>query len=422
METPLIEFRDVTKRFNGKVILDKVNLKIFENQVTTIIGKSGTGKSVLLKHIAGLLIPDEGEILLEGKSIAAMKKEGSWERYRSHISYMFQGNALFDSMTVFDNVALPLRRTTNLKRKEISEKVMARLTQTELTDVTGKYPSELSGGMQKRVALARALVMDPKIVLFDEPTTGQDLVRRNVILSMISQYKRMIGFNAIMISHDIPDVLFISDRIILLWEGTVAFQGTYEETSNLDHPMIDEFLKSLEGFQDELTGLLPKQMFRSRYATTFGREQEYPAGTAILFSVKFDQLAESLGHYAAVEVVKTLGAFINQHLGAAGGFSTRLRRGQILTIIPYLDVSEGPLLVEDFSTKLKNEALASMQSVTQATIGAENCFEMHIMAGITSARSNDDIQEIMRNAEATQKTIAVYRCAEGTSAIRFALT
>jgi phospholipid/cholesterol/gamma-HCH transport system ATP-binding protein len=422
LETPLIEFRDVTKRFNGKVILDKVNLKIFENQVTTIIGKSGTGKSVLLKHIAGLLIPDEGEILLEGKSIAAMKKEGSWDRYRSHISYMFQGNALFDSMTVFDNVALPLRRTTNLKRKEISEKVMARLTQTELTEVTGKYPAELSGGMQKRVALARALVMDPKIVLFDEPTTGQDLVRRNVILSMISQYKRMIGFNAIMISHDIPDVLFISDRIILLWEGTVAFQGTYEETSNLDHPMIDEFLKSLEGFQDELTGLLPKQMFRSRYATTFGREQEYPAGTAILFSVKFDQLAESLGHYAAVEVVKTLGKFINQHLGAAGGFSTRLRRGQILTIIPYLDASEGPALVEDFSTKLKNEALASMQSVTQATIGAENCFEMHIMAGITSARSNDDIQEIMRNAEATQKTIAVYRCAEGTSAIRFALT
>jgi phospholipid/cholesterol/gamma-HCH transport system ATP-binding protein len=417
LETPLIEFRNVTKRFNGKTILDKVNLEIYENQVTTIIGKSGTGKSVLLKHIAGLLLPDEGEVLLEGRSIAAMKKEGSWDRYRSNISYMFQGNALFDSMTVFDNVALPLRRTTGLKRKEVTEKVMARLLQTELTEVTGKYPSELSGGMQKRVALARALVMDPKIVLFDEPTTGQDLVRRNVILSMISQYKRKFGFNAIMISHDIPDVLFISDRVILLWEGTVAFQGTYAETSKLHHPIIDEFLKSLEGFQDELTGLLPKQMFRSRYAMTFGREQEYPAGTAILFGVNFDSLAESLGHYAAVEIVKTLGAFINKHLGAAGGFSTRLKRGQILTIIPYLDISEGPLLVENFSAKLQKEAMATMRSVTQATIGAENCFEIHILAGITSARSNDDVEEIMRSAESTQKTIAVYRCTEGSSSI-----
>lgn len=410
METPLIEFRNVTKRFNGKTILDNVNLEIHENQVTTIIGKSGTGKSVLLKHIAGLLIPDEGEVLLEGKSITAMKKEGTWDQYRSKISYMFQGNALFDSMTVFDNVALPLRRTTDLKRKEVTQKVMARLLQTELTEVTGKYPSELSGGMQKRVALARALVMDPKIVLFDEPTTGQDLVRRNVILSMISQYKRKFGFNAVMISHDIPDVLFISDRIILLWEGTVAFQGTYAETSKLNHPIIDEFLQSLEGFQDELTGLLPKQMFRSRYAMTFGREQEYPAGTAILFSVNFDSLAESLGHYAAVEIVKTLGTFINKHLGAAGGFSTRLRRGQILTIIPYLDVSEGPLLVENFSAKLKEEALASIQSITQASTGTENCFEMHILAGITSARSNDDVEEIMRSAESAQKTIAVHRC------------
>lgn len=418
METPLIEFRNVTKRFNGKTVLDKVNLEIYDNQVTTIIGKSGTGKSVLLKHIAGLLIPDEGEILLEGRSIEAMKKEGSWDQYRSHISYMFQGNALFDSMTVFDNVAFPLRRTTHLKRKAITEKVMARLLQTELTEVTGKYPSELSGGMQKRVALARALIMDPKIVLFDEPTTGQDLVRRNVILSMISQYKRKFGFNAIMISHDIPDVLFISDRIILLWEGAVAFQGTYAETSKLNHPIIDEFLQSLEGFQDELTGLLPKQMFRSRYATTFGREQEYPAGTAILFSVKFDSLAESLGHYAAVEIVKTLGTFINKHLGGAGGFSTRLRRGQILTIMPYLDAaSEGPLLVENFSAKLQQEAMASMQSITQASIGAKDCFEMHILAGITPARSNDDVEVIMRNAESAQKIIAVYRCTEGSSAI-----
>lgn len=414
METPLIEFRNVTKQFNGKVILDKVNLAIYENQVTTIIGKSGTGKSVLLKHIAGLLVPDEGEILLEGKSIHAMKKDGSWDDYRTHISYMFQGNALFDSMTVFDNVALPLRRTTRLRKKEIAEKVMARLEQMELTEVIGKYPAELSGGMQKRVALARALVTDPKIVLFDEPTTGQDLVRRNVILSMISQYKRMFGFNTIMISHDIPDVFFISDRIILLWEGTIAFQGSYADAGNLDHPIIDEFLKSLEGFQDELTGLMPKQMFRTRYASTFGRGQHYPSGTAILFSVNFDHLSETWGNFTAVEVVKALGSFINRHLGAAGGFSARLRRGKILTIVPYLAPAEGMALIDAFAEALKQEHLATLQSVTATNEGGADCLEMHISAGITPARSNDDVEEIMRNAEAAQKTIAVYRCMEGS--------
>ena len=177
-----------------------------------------------------------------------MKKK-EWEGYRSKISYMFQNNALFDSMTVFENIALPLRQTTNLKKKEIESKVMSRIEQMELTDAAGKYPAELSGGMQKRVALARALVTDPAIVLFDEPTTSQDPIRRNIILSMIAHYRKQFGFTAVLISHDIPDVFFISDRILLLWEGKIAFNGTYEELSRLNHPMIDEFLKSIEGLQ-----------------------------------------------------------------------------------------------------------------------------------------------------------------------------
>lgn len=189
MRTPLIEFRDVTKRFGTKTILDRINLQIYENQITTIIGKSGTGKSVLLKHIIGLLQPDEGVILFNGTPVNDMKR-GEWDRYRSHISYLFQDNALFDSMTVFENVALPLKETTNLGKREIAQRVMTRVEQTELTEVADKYPSELSGGMQKRVALARALVTDPQIVLFDEPTTGQDPIRKNVILSMIAHYRR----------------------------------------------------------------------------------------------------------------------------------------------------------------------------------------------------------------------------------------
>ena len=156
MEPPLIEFKDVTKRFGPRTVLERVNLQIYEGQVTTIIGLSGSGKSVLLKHIIGLLKPDEGTILFRGKPLTTMKKN---EKAASlaQISYMFQDNALFDSMTVYENIALPLRETTNLKKAEIDLRVTARIEQSELSDAANKYPSELSGGMQKRAALARAL-------------------------------------------------------------------------------------------------------------------------------------------------------------------------------------------------------------------------------------------------------------------------
>lgn len=413
MDTPLIEFRNVTKRFDGRTILDHVNLSIYENQVTTIIGKSGTGKSVLLKHIVGLLTPDEGEILLDGKPLRKMKRSGEWNEYRRNVSYMFQGNALFDSMTVYENVALPLTQTTNLKKKEIDEKVMTRIEQTELNEVWNKYPAELSGGMQKRVALARALVTDPRVVLFDEPTTGQDLVRRNAILSMIAHYKKQFGFTAVLISHDIPDVLFVSDRIVMLWEGTVAYQGTYENAINLKLPIIEEFLDSLEGFQDELTGLLSKQMFRSRYAMTFGPDQEGQAGAAILFNVNFSFLAESLGHDTAVEVVKMLGEQINKYLGAIGGFSTRQRTGQIVTILPHMSVEEAEKVVTELGKVLSGKALPSLQTVVRTERRNSECFDVAVTAGITAARFSDDIEQILGSAWKVQKTIAEYRCARG---------
>ncbi len=267
METPLIEFRDISKSFDGNTVLDGLNFKIYEKEITTIIGKSGTGKSVLLKHIIGLLSPDEGSISFRGKLVNEMSKK-EWNEYRMQISYMFQNNALFDSLTIFENVAFPLRQTTNLKKMEIEKRVMLRLEQMELADVVYKYPSELSGGMQKRVALGRALVTDPAIMLFDEPTTGQDPIRKNMVLSMIAHYRKLFGFTAVLVSHDIPDVFFVSDRIFLLWEGKIAFHGTYEELSRVKHPIIDEFLESIEGLRDELTGPHSKKIFEYRYALT----------------------------------------------------------------------------------------------------------------------------------------------------------
>jgi phospholipid/cholesterol/gamma-HCH transport system ATP-binding protein len=409
MGTPLIEFRNVTKRFSSRTILDRVNLSIYENQITTIIGKSGTGKSILLKHIVGLLSPDEGSVLFDGRPAGKMKKE-EWDVYRSRISYMFQNNALFDSMTVFENVALPLKQTTRLSRKEIEKKVLTRLEQMELSEAEARYPSELSGGMQKRVALARALVTDPKIVLFDEPTTGQDPIRRNVILTMIAQYRKKFGFTAILISHDIPDVFFISDRILLLWEGEIAFQGTYEESTSFRHPMTDEFLTSLEGFHDELTGLLSKQMFRSRYGTVMSRMQPETTVTAVLFGVEFDLLAETLGPLAAVEVLKTLGVYINDNLGAVGGFSSRQSSGEILTILPHATTDEARQLVEHFGKGLQEKALHEIQAVTQAKIGAAACFEIAVYAGIAEAGSNDAVGRIIEVARSRKKIIARYQC------------
>jgi phospholipid/cholesterol/gamma-HCH transport system ATP-binding protein len=412
--TPLIEFRDVTKRFGDKTVLNNVNVKIYENQITTIIGKSGTGKSVLLKHIIGLLKPDEGTILFHGKPVDTMKKN-EWDEYRSAIAYLFQNNALLDSMTVFENVAFPLQQTTNLSRKEIEAKVLKRIEDLELTEAMDKYPSELSGGMQKRVALARALVEDPKIVLFDEPTTGQDPIRKNMILSMITHYRRKFGFTAVMISHDIPDVFFISDRIIILWEGTVGFEGTYEEASKLKLPLIDEFLRSLDGFQDELTGLLSREAFRVHYTAMLGGTATVAAVSAALFSVRLNILHEALGPQAAVEVLKALGEYTNRRFNSVGGFSARHSRDQVLTIFPHTTPDEAKELVAGFAQELQQEALASIESIAEAKIGAGQSFDIYIRAGITEVSPADEIEQIIERAEENQEIIATYRCDAGGS-------
>ena len=409
MDTPLIEFRNVTKGFNGKTVLKDVNVRIYENQITTIIGKSGTGKSVFLKHIIGLLQPDEGEILFQGVPVRKMNKT-QHEEYRCAIAYLFQNNALLDSMTVFENVALPLRQTTSLSNKEIETMVSKRIEDLELTEAINRYPSELSGGMQKRVALARALVTDPKIVLFDEPTTGQDPIRKNMILSMIAHARRKFGFTAVIISHDIPDIFFISDRLVILWEGSVGFEGTYEEAIKRKLPLIDEFLRSLEGFQDELTGLLSRESFRVYHAAMFGAAPTEPTVSAALFSVEFDLLNETLGPQVAVEVLRALGEFTNRHFSPIGGFSTRHSRDQILTIFPHTNTEEARQLVAGFAEELEKEALDRIHSIAGARIGPSACFDVYIRAGIIEVTAGDEIDQIIENAQIKQEIIATHRC------------
>jgi phospholipid/cholesterol/gamma-HCH transport system ATP-binding protein len=356
MENTLIEFQNVTKRFGNRTILDNVNFEIYDSHVTTIMGKSGTGKSVLLKHIIGLLSPTEGRILFRGKPMDEMSRS-EVDEFRNQFSYCFQNNALFDSLTVFENVALPLQYTTNMGKKEIERKVLEKVDQLELSEVPYKYPSELSGGMQKRVALARALITDPRIVLFDEPTTGQDPIRKNAILGMIAQNQKKFGFTTIMVSHEIPDVFFISDRILILYDGQIIFQGAYDELDQLKHPMVDEFVKSLEGFQDELTGLHSKKNFMNLYEKDVKQKEPHEAITVLIFTLDdLDGLSENVGHTQAQEVIQSLGEYVNKHFGDMG-ISTRLGRDQIATILPNTDRNGADRMLNDFVRELQEQGI-----------------------------------------------------------------
>jgi phospholipid/cholesterol/gamma-HCH transport system ATP-binding protein len=254
MDSPIIELKNITKRFDEKTVLDDANLAINANEVTTIIGKSGVGKSVTLKLIMGLLSPDKGTILFNGKPLDEMtsKEKKDW---RGNISFMFQSNALFDSLNVFDNIAMPLKERFRLKKSEIKKRVDKIIEVLELEDSKYKYPSQLSGGMQKRVALARALVTSPKVVLFDEPTTGLDPLRKNNVLSMISHNQKHFGFTGVLVSHDVPDVFFISNKVVIIDEGKFLFEGSPLELIKSKQAVVKSFINSTESLLDEILEL-----------------------------------------------------------------------------------------------------------------------------------------------------------------------
>lgn len=224
-EDSFLELRGLSKAFGEQVVLDKIDLDIPLGKHTTIIGKSGCGKSVLLKCISGLLAADSGSISANGS------------RGAPPCSYMFQQNALFDSMTVEENVALPLREKGKAKTREITERVADLLEQLDLTAARKKYPGEISGGMEKRVALARALITNPQIILFDEPTTGLDPQRKYNVFDMIRSYRERFDFTVLMVSHDVPEVFEISHKIAWLDAGKIKFWG--EPKALLDDPPQD---------------------------------------------------------------------------------------------------------------------------------------------------------------------------------------
>ena len=411
MDTPLIEFKNVTKRFGRRTILEGVNLQIYEGEVTTIIGLSGGGKTVLLKHIIGLMKPDEGTILFRGKPLSGMSKD-EMDASLSQMSYMFQDNALFDSMTVYDNIALPLRERTTLTKSEIDRKVMARIEQTELTDSARKFPSELSGGMQKRAALARALVIDPAIVLFDEPTSGQDPVRKNAILGMIAQYQRKFAFTAVVVSHEIPDVDFISNRILALYGRKIVFQGTPEELEDFDHPFKDEVIRSLEGLQKELTGLHSKRQFKVMYQGQMKRRTLRDTYCVAVFKLEsLDAIISGLGHESAQEAIQSMGVYIDKHFGAIGGFSTRRSINEFVTVLPYSELDEAEDMLEDFVKDFHEHGISEIWAAARERAAPGTCVDFTILAGLAQGKPIADIETIIAAAESQQKEIGRLRCA-----------
>lgn len=237
----MIKLVGVEKTLGGQRVLQGVDLTIPAGKLTTVIGKSGEGKSVLLKHMIGLLQPDRGHVWVDGVDISRLR-EKALNDVRKRFAMLFQGAALFDSLSVFENVAFPLREKLRMKGPEVTRRVEEKLEQVGLAGMGHKFPAELSGGMKKRAGLARALVMEPEIILFDEPTTGLDPLMAKSIHDLIVAMQRRFRFTAVMVSHEIPEIFNISDWVAMLRKGKIAAMAPSAEFVKTADPEIQEFI------------------------------------------------------------------------------------------------------------------------------------------------------------------------------------
>jgi phospholipid/cholesterol/gamma-HCH transport system ATP-binding protein len=239
----MIKIVNLTKSFDGHKVLDGINLTLPTGQITVVIGKSGVGKSVLLKHIIGLLKPDSGQIFVDGQEMSQLTGR-QLRQFKRRFAVLFQGGALFDSLNVFENIAFPLREKTRLNEAEIAKRVRERLVQMSLSsEVETKFPDELSGGMKKRVALARAMIQEPEIMFYDEPVTGLDPPMTNTVFHLITKTHQESGYTAFMVSHDIPEVFSVAHHVAMLHKGRIIAAGTPGEIQNHPDPMVQSFIR-----------------------------------------------------------------------------------------------------------------------------------------------------------------------------------
>jgi phospholipid/cholesterol/gamma-HCH transport system ATP-binding protein len=399
---PLIQFDNVYKSFGANQVLNGVNLSIYQGEITTIIGMSGMGKSVLLKHIIGLLKPDSGRILYQGHPLYEMRR-ADIDKLKAKFSYVFQDTALFDSMSVYENIALPLKEaTTSLPKGEIRTRVQQKMKLFDLEGIDNKYPSQLSGGMKKRVALARALVTEPEIVLFDEPTTGLDPIRKSAVHSMISDYQRRLGFTGVVISHDIPDIFYISQRVAMLEGGKIRFEGTPEEIQQAADQIVQQFIQGLESPHDTLTGMATHAQGERRFQEEMARLQSQK----ITFSVialtvqNLDEINEKLGHVAGQTVVKTLASQVKKRLDINDSCS-RYGMNKIMVV----QHNAKMVKARKFCIKLARELRVG--DFIEGDGGPD--LELWITAGFAEAREGSPLKQVLEEAESKDSTYFEFR-------------
>lgn len=249
----MIEFRGVTKAFGGKAVLRGVDLSVARGEVMFIIGTSGVGKSVTIKHIIGLIRPDGGQIALGGARVDHLSEKALYP-VRKRCGMVFQNSTLFDSMTLLENVALPLRKHRRLSQKQAEAEALRRLEQVHMQDFAHRYPAELGDGMRKRAAIARTLTLEPEAVLFDEPTTGLDPVSARRIDRLIRELSDSLGVTSIVVSHDLVSIFTIADRIAFIYQGVVHKCGTRQEFQDSDDPVVRQFISGASSGPMETPG------------------------------------------------------------------------------------------------------------------------------------------------------------------------
>jgi phospholipid/cholesterol/gamma-HCH transport system ATP-binding protein len=401
MNQPLIQFDNVYKKFGSNQVLKGANLSIYQGEITTVIGKSGMGKSVLLKHIIGLLKPDSGRILFQGRPLYEMKR-ADIDKLKAKFSYVFQDTALFDSMSVYENIALPLKEATSLPKGEIRTRVRDKMKLFDLEGIDNKYPSQLSGGMKKRVALARALVTEPEIVLFDEPTTGLDPIRKSAVHSMISDYQRRLGFTGVVISHDIPDIFYISQRVAMLDEGKIRFEGSPDEIQHASDEVVQQFIQGLETPHDALTGMATQTQWDRKFQEAMVRlESQKITFSVIALTVQnFDEVNERLGHVTGQTVVKNLASQVKQRL-EINDTCSRYGMNKIMVVQHNAKMDKA----RKFCIKLARE-LRVCDFIEGECLPS---VDLWITAGFAEAREGSPLEEVLANAESTDSTYFEFR-------------
>ncbi len=401
MAEPLIELKDVCKSFGEQQVLKGADLAVLKGEVTTIIGGSGSGKSVLLKHLVGLVKPDSGMILIQGKPLKSMTKKER-KALRRKFSYMFQGSALFDSLSVFENIALPLKERTKMKVSEIKERVDEKMQQLELTGNELKFPSQLSGGMRKRVALARALVTEPEIILFDEPTTGLDPVRKNAVHNMISDYQRKFGFTAVVVSHEIPDIFYISQSIAMLYQGRILIQAGPEEIKQSSDPVVQNFIHGLETDEKEPGGVASHKQVRHRYreAMVHLTRDEIAFSMIVLTMTNLKELNERMGYVVSQSVLRKFVDMVRDRIDITDTCSL-YGLDKILLVLSKTNREQARAFCNRLANEIRGDDIIDIQPYPGF------CFT--VSAGIAEAQKDSPYREILLRAESEQSTFHEFR-------------